>query len=347
MLNKGRVLDSSDASVEARYRLNDIFATAWLSHVISALAKLGVPDIVSDVPMSCEDIAAKTNVHAQSLYRAMRACAANGIFVEHDGRKFSHNEISVLLTSSHPYSWKGMACMWNHPSCIQGWTKFADSMRDGRSGIQHAFGKSLYEHLEETPGGTLAFSDAMISNSAHPAQSIAKKFPFQNYELIMDLGGGVGTLLCAILQEHKNVRGTIFEIEELKNVAEESIARHNLSARANVTVGNFLGSIPAGPDLFMVKNSLWNWTDEQCNKIIGNVRDAAREKKAKFLIIEYVIDSTNAAWTTLYDLQILNMPGGRARTMSEYEALLLNNGFAIDQIDVVEDETLILCSLKD
>ncbi len=73
-----------------------------------------------------------------------------------------------------------------------------------------------------------------------------------------------------------------------------------------------------------------------------NVREAARENQAKFLIIEYVIDRDNAPWTTLYDLQILNMPGGKARTIFEYEKLLAENGFAIERIDIVEDETLIL-----
>ncbi|HEY9774846.1 MAG TPA: methyltransferase [Planktothrix sp.] len=340
--NKGRIEDALDLSVGGRYRLNDIFSTAWLSHALSALAKNCVPDCIADEPMGFEEIADKTSLHAPSLYRALRAAAANGIFVEHPGKKFSHNAVSELLKTNHPYSWKGMACMWNHPSCLQGWSVFSECLKDGRSGIQHAFGKTLYEHLEETPGGTLAFSDAMISNSAHPSWSIANQFKFEKYNQVMDLGGGIGTLLCAVLRAHHHLQGIIYEIKELKQPAENYIQSAGLSDRAHVECGDFLQTVPSGPDLFMVKNSLWNWSDEQCGKIIANTRAAAQKTSAQFLLIEYVIDEQNASWTTLYDLQILNMPGGRARTLSQYESLLQANGFAIEQVQIVEDETLIL-----
>jgi hypothetical protein len=340
--NKGRLSDLRDPSVDARYRLNDIFSTAWLSHALSALAKNGVPDYITDEPTAVNEIAAATQLHQQSLYRALRAAAANGIFIEHAGEKFSHNAVSRLLKSDHAYSWKGMATMWNHPSCLQGWSAFAQCLQDGRSGIQHAFGKTLYEHLEEIPGGTLAFSDAMISNSAHPSLSIAHQFTFDRYKTIMDLGGGIGTLLCAVLQANPHLHGIIYEIEELKKPAEACIQNAGLSNRARVECGDFLQSVPEGPDLFMVKNSLWNWNDEQCSKIIQNTRKAAEKTRADFLIIEYVIDEHNAPWATLYDLQILNMPGGRARTLAEYERLLSKNGFAINHVQIVEDETLIL-----
>jgi hypothetical protein len=341
-INKGRIVDVNDPTVAARYKYNDIFSTAWLSHALSALAMNGVPDLVSDSPTSCDELAKAAGLHAPSLYRALRAAAANGIFVEHSDSRFSHNHASVLLKSDHPYSWKGMACMWNHPSCLKGWSMFSECLKDGRSGIQHAFGKSLYEHLEETPSGTLAFSDAMISNSAHPAISIAKRFPFQDYKLVMDLGGGIGTLLCAVLEAHRNLQGVIFEIDELQEPALRNIASKNLSQRASVQAGDFLESVPIGPDLYMVKNSLWNWSDEQCQKIMQNVHSSCRQRRGSFLIIEYVIDEQNAAWTTLYDLQILNMPGGRARTLIEYERLLSESNFSIKHVCVVEDETLIL-----
>ena len=233
--------------------------------------------------------------------------------------------------------------MWNHPSCLRGWSVFSESIKDGRSGIEHAFGKRLYEHLAETPGATKAFSDAMVSNSAHTSGSIARQFPFQDYELIMDLGGGVGTLLCAILQEHPHLRGVIYEIEELLQPAQYNIDSCNLTGRARTEAGNFLKKVPPGPDLYMIKNSLWNWQDDDCRHILSNVREASQASKGQLLIIEYVIDNENAPWSTLYDLQILNMPGGRARTMSEYEKLLCQSGFAIDSVELVEDQTLVLC----
>ncbi len=345
-LYKGRVLYPQQATISARYRLNDIFSTAWLSHAISALAKHGIADLISDEPVSADELASKSGLHAPSLYRALRALAANGIFEECEGKKFRHNEISVLLSSDHPYSWKGMACMWNHPSCLQAWSGFAECLKDGKSGIQHAFGKPLYEHLEDVHGGTLAFSNAMISNSAHVSNSIAEQFPFHNYSLIMDLAGGIGTLLAAILKRHPKLEGVLLEIKELESVANKYLQQHSLTDRASFITGDFLSAVPPGADLFLIKNSLWNWSDEQCSTILKNVHYASRSHSADLLIIEYIIDDDNIEWTSLYDLQILNMPGGRARTLEEYEILLNENGFTIKQVEKVEDQTLITAKSK-
>ena len=55
----------------------------------------------------------------------------------------------------------------------------------------------------------------------------------------MDLGGGIGTLLCAVLEAHRDLQGVIFEIDELKEPACQYIASKNLSQRASVQVGDF------------------------------------------------------------------------------------------------------------
>lgn len=341
--DKGRVVYPDDSTVSARYRLNDIFCTAWLSHAITALVKCGAADAITDKPTSIEKIAKQTGTHTPSLYRALRAAAANGIFSEVQPGLFIHNEVSQLLRTDNPFSWKGMACMWNHPSCLKAWSEFPKVLTDGRSGIEHAFGEPLYKHLAAAPGATLAFSDAMISNSAHAAISIAKTFPFAGYKNVVDIGGGAGTLLAAILEEHKQLTGAIFEIAELEKTATSNLQSKGLASRAQVIVGDFMEALPAGFDLYMIKNSLWNWNDDNCSCIIRNVRNATgNDRTARFIIIEYAIEEPNASWTTLYDLQILTMPGGRARTLAEYIQLLSNNGFVLERIQHVEDQIMLI-----
>lgn len=378
----GRILDSSDDGVSARYKLNDIYCAAWLSHAVSAIVEHRVPDFLPadegatldgghDTAASATgdggrdtahsavhytELAARTNLHAPSLYRVLRALAANGIFtVDQDGR-FAHNAVSRLLRTDHPQSWSGMSRMWDHPSCLNAWLHHRQSLRDGKSGIEHAFGKPLYAHLSDYPDVTKAFSDAMISNSAHAADSIAREFPFADYNSVVDLGGGVGTLLLQILQQHRHLQGILFEIPELEDLARQNITAHNLDSRCQFVRGDWFSSVPQGADLYLVKNSLWNWNDEQCLAIMCNVRQAMRTSSGTtssgaltssgaapaFVIIEYVIDDLNKRWTTLYDLQILNMPGGRARTADEYRQLLEQSGFKLQSMQYIEDQTVVI-----
>ena len=342
-LNAGRILTASEPEVGARYKLNDIFCRAWLSHAITAVVRHGIPEIVGKKAISADEIAGAKNLDAGTVYRVMRALAANGIFTEAEGRVFQHSEVSSLLRRDHPNSWAGMAKMWNHPACLQSWMHYAECLTDGRSGVEHAFGKTLYEHLGEDPAATQAFSDAMISNSQHVSKAIAREFPFGKYQSVIDLGGGVGTLLVAILAAHPHLRGAIYEIADLRDAANEYVHKAGLSDRAEIVVGNFIDSVPEKYDLYLVKNSLWNWDDDNCSRILRNVRTAIGSNiYRRFVIIEYVIDDENARWTTLYDLQILNLPGGRARTINEYSGLLLGIGFEIEGIQHVEDQTLVV-----
>lgn len=342
-LIKGRVQDSKNPAINARYKLADIFCQAWLSHAVTAVVKHKIADLINEKPLHINTLSDLSSLHKPSLYRVMRALAANGIFVESRPGEFVHNEISLLLRSQHQESWAAMALMWNHSICLSAWQNFSQSLSDGRSGVEHATGKSLYPALNETPGATEAFAKAMISNSVQASHAIAGAFPFSNFKKVMDLAGGVGTLLVSILAQHPSLTGMLFEIVELEEAAQEYLQAYNLQERAQFVTGDFLTSIPGGCDLYMIKNSLWNWDDNKASDILKNVREAIGDDiKSRFLIIEYIIDKENAEWTTLYDLQILNMPGGRARTRAEYTELINRAGFALEEVMYVQDQTILV-----
>lgn len=344
-LIKGRIADSEQPAISARYKLNDIFCTAWLSHAVTAIVEHKIADLLNEKPVHVDELSQISGLHSPTLYRVMRALAANGIFVETRSGEFAHNEVSNLLKTQSSQSWAAMAKMWNHSSCINAWLNFADCLADGRSGIEHAFGKSLYEHLDETDGATKAFADAMISNSAQASAAIAQGYDFGKYQTVVDIGGGVGTLLVALLKAHPHLKGYLFEIESLKESACNYLQSYDVLDRSEIVVGDFFDSVPGGLDLYLIKNSLWNWDDQRCSIIIQKIRDAiADDIKSRFLIIEYVIDKENAEWTTLYDLQILNMPGGKARTRAEYTELLNRNGFALEEVLYVQDQTILVAA---
>ncbi len=339
---KGRIHDSENTAINARYKLADIFCQAWLSHAITAVVKHKIADFINDKPLHINTLSDLSRLHKPSLYRVMRALAANGIFEEVRMGEFAHNEVSRLLSTSEE-SWAAMALMWNHPICLSAWQNFSDCLFDGRSGVEHATSKSLYPALNETPGATEAFAKAMISNSVQASHAIAGAFPFSNFKKVMDLAGGVGTLLVLILEQHQSLTGILFEIEELKESAQNYLQSHNMQERTQFVTGDFHAEIPAGCDLYMIKNSLWNWDDNKTLAILKNVRNAMGDDiNSRFLIIEYIIDKENAEWATLYDLQILNMPGGRARTRAEYTELINRAGFALEEVMYVQDQTILV-----
>jgi DNA-binding transcriptional ArsR family regulator len=338
---KGRQPDN-DPAVQARYRLNDVYCGLWLGLAVTALVKRKVFDSVDDEPTSVTEIARRVNLHPPTLYRALRAVAANGILKETGPSVFVHNDVSRLLRTDHQHSWSGMSRMWAHPTTLRSWEKYDETLSDGISGVRHAFGKSLYDHLNSDPDALETFSAAMVSNSAHPAPAIAKALDVRGFKSVADLGGGVGTLLAAILEEHGHLHGTLFEIPELIEPARRLLASKGLEHRSSIVPGDFLESVPDGIDLYLIKNTMWNWIDDQALQIMKNVRRViGKALHKRFLIVEYVISAENAAWSTLYDLQILNLPGGRARTQPEYAQLLKEAGFSLEAVSYVQDQTIL------
>jgi C-methyltransferase len=339
-LHAGRV--SSSSSTDARYALNDVYCTMWLGLALTALVNRKVPDCIGDAPEHYNDVAARAGLHAPSLYRVLRAAAANNFFTEVRPGIFEHNEKSRLLRSDHPHTWRGMARMWGHPAALRAWEKFGDVLVDGQSGMLHAFGQPLYEVLHADADAGAAFTEAMVSNSSQAAKAIARALDPGAARSIMDLGGGVGSLLAAILDAYPQLHGTVLEIADLEQPALDFLSARGLRDRAQVVVGDFLESVPAGADVYLVKNSLWNWDDARALSIMENVRRAIGDRTdARFVIVEYVINDDNARWTTLYDLQILTLPGGRARTVPEYEDLLGRAGFRLDSMRQAEDQSLL------
>ena len=341
-LDRGRVT-GGDTNVTGRYRYNDIFSMAWLSHIISAVVETGVPDALGDEPMSADDLAKPGGLHAPTLHRVLRALEANGIFERKKDGRYQHNDLSRQLRKDHPFSWAGMARMWGHDVTSLSWQQVGKNLKNGKSGIENATGKTLYDYLHEDLGAAQAFAGAMDSNSAHASGEIARVFPFNKYSSVTDLGGGIGTMLAMVLEAHPHLTGVNFEIEDLKSDSIAYINSRNLGDRCRVETGSFLESIPCETDLYMVKNSLWNWKDADCLRILKNVRDAIGSRsECRFVLIEYIINPANYEWTTVWDLQILNLPGGRARTESEYRALFAQARLVVEEVMTVEDETVIV-----
>jgi hypothetical protein len=336
----GRNVASQSEAISNRYQFNDLFSATWLAEAVGTCVKLDLAEEISEQPTSVEEVARRRQFDCESLYRLLRALATNGIFVESQPRIFEHTGLSRQLRGDHPYSYKPMAALWSHPTVRRSWGAFNDAVKNGESGIKSATGQTLYQALSSSSDFARVFNTAMISNSAHASESIAIRIPLGKTKRLVDLGGGVGTLLATIVTKHPHIEGVLFELEYMYGAAEEYFKNLGLEKRVTFVPGSFLDFVPGDADTYLVKNTLWNFVDEDVLKVFRNVR-AVMNADSRFYIIEYIINSENAPWTTLFDLQMLNLPGGRARTKQEYEQMLGSAGLRVVSTEYVEDQTIL------
>jgi hypothetical protein len=149
---------------------------------------------------------------------------------------------------------------------------------------------------------------------------------------VVDVGGGQGALLAALLRANPEAQGVLFELPQVAEAGRAALAAAGLAGRSRVETGDFFEAVPAGGDLYLLQRIVHDWDDEEATRLLRNLR-AAMPAHARLLLIEAVVPPGDApSHAKLLDLNMLVLAGGRERTEAEYRALLAAAGLALRRV---------------
>jgi hypothetical protein len=211
------------------------------------------------------------------------------------------------------------------------WSDFLECVRTGQAAVERAFGKTIFERNAETPEEAVLFNEAMASHSAALSAPLMAAYDFGSFRRLADIGGGTGRLIADILAAHHSMRGTLFDLPNVVAGAPALLEASGVKARCEVVGGSFFDGVPPGADAYLLRAILHDWDDERSITILKSVRKATA-KDAVLLIVERVLpekaEPGNAVDSYLLDLEMLvNTPGGRERSESEFREILNAAGF--------------------
>ena len=289
---------------------------------MSGALKLGVADHLKDGPQGCEELAAATSAHAVSLHRILRCLASFGVFHEDDTGRFSQTELSECLRSDVPDSARGWTIARGESFLWEPWGQILHSVKTGQSAFIHAFGMDWPQYFGQHPEAASLFDDAMRSISAEKYQAAANAYDFSAVNTIVDVGGGNGGLLTAILTSNPHMQGILAELEHVVEGARDHLATVGLSARCECVTTNIFESVPTGADAYVMANVIHDWDDERSITLLRHCRQAMQED-GRVLLVEMVISARNQPHLSkLLDIEMLVMTdGGKERSESGYAAL--------------------------
>jgi hypothetical protein len=304
----------------------------FVSRAITTAANLGIADHLLDGPKSASVLAELTHSHDDALYRLLRGLAGVGVFRELSDRRFENNALSEPLAKSRAGNMNGMARWINDPAGWLPWGLLDHSVKTGEPAAMKALGADdLFAWLGEHPASLAAFQDAMTSFSGMTGKAVADAYEFSGAKTIVDVGGGHGALLAAVIAKQPAVRGVLFDRPEVVAQAGKVLAT---STGAIETVGgDFFESVPQGADVYMMKHIIHDWDDARSVKILSNCR-SAMAPGGKVLIIDQVLtDAPEGAMAKLIDLEMLVMThGGRERTEAEFARLFEHAGLKLARV---------------
>ena len=313
----------------ARDQLMRLILAKWVSKPVFAAAQLGIADLLASGPQSIDELARKTHTDPEALYRMLRALASVGIFAEGEKRRFGLTPMASLLQSG---SLRSTARSFNAPWNDRAWMKLLEGLRSGTTPFRQAFGMSFLEWLEANPGDARLLRQANAARADQFRRALCEAYDFSRFSTLIDVGGGQGTLLQAILRAHPRLAGTLADLASALPDAGEALDAAGFGDRAKVMACDFFQSVPAGADAYLLANVLHDWPDERALEILGNCR-AAMGIESTLLVVEMIVPPGNEpSPAKLLDLEMFVVTGGRERTEEEFRGLLESTGFSLERV---------------
>jgi hypothetical protein len=298
---------------------------------IRVICELGVADLLTEGPRPVADLAARTGSHPPTLLRLLRALACKGIFSEVEPEVFGLTPLAQPLRSDHPLSLRAafplLACD------VEAWARFDHCVRTGGAAFDVVHGEGYWEYMAGNPDENARFNASQQAATRLELRSILPVYPWNELGTLVDVGGGNGAFLAGILARFRRIRGTVFDLPHVVAEAPKVFAEAGVAERGEAVGGSFLdGGVPAGADGYLLKRVLYHWDDERAAVLLGNVR-AAMRPDSRLLIVEPLTDPVvpgeGYATGLLYDLLLLAMAGGGARSIDAVTALLSRAGLRL------------------
>ncbi len=264
--------------------------------------------------MKTDTAAGTTVLPPHALHRLMRALASLGILSEDANHRFVLAPLGEALKSGAPGSARATTLALAGDWWWRGWEQFLYCLETGKTAMEKEFGTTVFQYLAQHPQEASYFNEAMIGFHGDEPVAVASAYDFSGCETIIDVGGGTGNLLAAILERYPRTRGVLADLQHVIHEAPALIESRALADRLTIEAINFFEGVPAGGDAYLLSHVIHDWTEDDCLTILGNCREAMKPG-SRLLIVEMVLPPGDTSHPgKLLDLAMLVMPGGQERT---------------------------------
>jgi SAM-dependent methyltransferase len=303
----------------------------WVSCCVYAAARLNVAHYLAEAPMSAEELATATGSHAPSMFRLLRALAGVGVFSRNAEGKFELTPLGNTLRPGVPGSMRAMAIaqLGDH---YRAWGDLPHSVKTGEIAFDHVEGMPVWKYYEMHPEDGVNFMQAMTGLTQAVIMNIVPAYDFSQFGTIVDVGGGNGALLTAVLEAAPQARGIVFDEDYVVKETAQRLAQAGLNGRCRVAAGSFFDDPLPEADAYLLKMVLHDWDDEKSVDILENVARSL-EPGGKVLVMESVIPESDQPHPgKLMDINMLAMTGGRERTETEFAELFQRAGLRLSRV---------------
>jgi hypothetical protein len=319
------ILELADRIVPAEGALWDLVAGMQRTKLAGLLVTSGLADALGDRTRDMGEVARELGFSEEVTLRVLGASAASRlVHLDRKGRA-RLARLGAPLRSDHPHSIASWVAYQAAPATATSHGEIENQLREGAepSGHRRAFGNSIWDYFGEHPDEGARFGDAMRELTAIDLAALARAYPWPREGVICDVGGGIGTLLSAILERRKGARGILLDAPEVLAEAEDFLRSRGVADRVERRAGDLFGELDARADIYVLKWILHDWNDDACRDILRRVRVTMPAGSRVVVIDQHLEPNRPSPLSSMTDLLMLvECEGGRERSPVEVHGLM-------------------------
>jgi SAM-dependent methyltransferase len=294
--------------------------TPWCVHVA---ATLRIADLITAGVTEVSDLAARAGCDADSLDRVLRHLVSKGVFEQTAPGMFGLNEPAEGLRGPQPgYDLNGIG-----GRMAQAWGSLLSAVRTGRPAYHEVFGRPFWADLGAHPAVAASFDELMgVAGHGRPDPDVLLGDDWATVRSVVDVGGGTGALLAEILRARPGIRGTLVDLPGTVARSGEVLRSAGVAGRVNVAGQSFFDPLPAGADLYLLKNVLADWPDHEARVILTRCAEAARPA-GRLVVLGGVSPAEDGGASP--ELLMMVLVGGRDRSLAEFGELAREAGLEV------------------
>jgi hypothetical protein len=329
IVNSKRDKASEVNPAQLHKKMLQLLSSLWVTRAVGSFARVGLADVMEEGVEDHVAIAAARGLAPDRVYRLLRALSTVGIVTEPARGRFTLTPLGRLLSSHAPNNTRTTAIFLNDYFADM-WMHLDDALTGERTAFEALKGAPFFSWLGQNPDEARRFNRMMLEVHGPETPAIVAAYDFSPFDHVVDVGGGNGSLLSAVLAAYPSRRATLFDMAEA--VAAAKRGEGGPLPGASFVIGDvFTTPAPADGDVYLIRHLMHDYDDADCVRILNNVRRAMKPT-ARVLVLEAPLPSDDSPGPGRWlDLQVMVLCGGRERTVEEYGGLFERAGLKLSR----------------
>ncbi|SDM53159.1 methyltransferase [Allokutzneria albata] len=306
--------------------LNTIMAlgSRFTPVALRTAATLRLPSLVHEGHSTVDALTERTGCDTSALGRVMHYLSLLGVFTETPEKTYELTDVGRVLLDDHPSGLRRWLDFEERSRLVEkrfepAVDELLEAVRTGRPVYEKVYGRDFWSDLAANPEIDKSFNEGIARTANRIVPELARIYDWASVKHVVDVGGGKGALLARLLGEHPELRGTLLELPNVVEQAEDVLAP--VADRCETAPGSFFDPMPAGADVYLIANTLHNWSDDNAEKILRRCVEAAGPGN-RVVVVERLLDSGKDPVMAAYaDLLMLVLLGARERTAEDFREI--------------------------